>query len=188
MPDFSLPEEHVRRQFGPSASDVVAYDLIPERHLLRRLYEWEPLMDFLAAVLGHSRLYRYDDPLGALNVVGMRDGDELWWHFDTADFVTSIALGAPDAGGEFVYVPHIRSATDENEAKVGAVLRGEADLGAVVPMTPGTMLLFQGRYSLHRVKPIAGPTTRIVALLAYDSKPGTAPSEIAKLARYGRTS
>lgn len=187
MPDLSLPPDHVRRRFGRSATEVVAHDLIPASHLIRRLYEWDPLMDFLAAVLGHPRLHRYDCPMAGLNVVGMRAGDELWWHFDTVDFVTSIALAAPDAGGEFVYVPRLRSPADENEAAVAAVLDGAGPAGTLVPMTPGTMLLFEGRHSLHRVMPIEGDATRIVALLAYDTRPGTAPSPIAKLVRYGRT-
>ena len=32
-------------------------------------------------------------------------------------------------------------------------------------MTPGTLLIFAGRYSLHRVSPIEGVTERLVALM-----------------------
>jgi hypothetical protein len=53
-------------------------------------------------------------------------------------------------------------------------------------MHPGTMLLFEGRNSIHRVTPIAGRTTRLVALLAYDTKPGTRSSKGLQMARYGR--
>jgi hypothetical protein len=34
---------------------------------------------------------------------------------------------------------------------------------------------------------IEGPTARLVALLAYDAKPGTDSTEVLKRARYGRT-
>jgi hypothetical protein len=44
----------------------------------------------------------------------------------------------------------------------------------------------EGRRSLHRVTPIAGSTPRLVALLAYDTKPGTCSSELLRLVRYGR--
>ena len=54
-------------------------------------------------------------------------------------------------------------------------------------MNPGTLLLFEGRNSIHRVTPIAGQTTRLVALLAYDTKPGTRSSKGLQMARYGRT-
>ena len=53
-------------------------------------------------------------------------------------------------------------------------------------MHPGTLLLFEGRNSIHRVTPIVGQTTRLVALLAYDTKPGTRSSKGLQMARYGR--
>ena len=55
-----------------------------------------------------------------------------------------------------------------------------------LPMTPGTLLVFAGRHSLHRVSPISGPTSRLVALLGYDTKPGTMSSDLLKEVRYGR--
>jgi hypothetical protein len=54
-------------------------------------------------------------------------------------------------------------------------------------MTPGTLLVFEGRYSLHRVSPISGSTVRHVGLLAYDTKPGTTGTELLRKDRYGRT-
>lgn len=187
IPDFTLPRHHARRLFGASSSQVIAYDLVPPAHALRRLYEWDPLMQFLARILDVPRLYRYADPLGALNVVAMSDGEELWWHFDQVDFVTSLALQSPEAGGEFSYVPRIRSDEDENYETVRAVLAGEVETDRTIPMEPGTMLLFQGRHSLHRVKRIGGARDRLVALLAYDTKPGTDSTELLKLGRYGRS-
>jgi hypothetical protein len=53
-------------------------------------------------------------------------------------------------------------------------------------MTPGTLLIFAGRHSLHRVSLIRGATPRLVGLLAYDTKPGTISTEVLRLARYGR--
>ena len=57
-----------------------------------------------------------------------------------------------------------------------------------MPMTPGTLLIFEGRHSIHRVSPISrATTTRLVGLLGYDTRPGTMSSELLKLVRYGRT-
>ena len=56
-----------------------------------------------------------------------------------------------------------------------------------LPMRPGTLLVFEGRNSLHRVTPIAGGATRLVGLFGYDTKPDTASSELLQLVRYGRT-
>jgi hypothetical protein len=185
--DPELPERHPRRHLGRSSLAAVAYDLIPPEHALRALYEWDPLTTFLARALGCERLYRYADPFGALNVAVMRAGDELAWHFDQTDFVVSIALREAGEGGDFEYAPHIRSATDERYDDVRALLDGDRTRVRRVPMTPGTLLLFQGRHSLHRVTPIRGATSRLVALLAYDTKPGTVSSDLLRLARYGRS-
>jgi predicted 2-oxoglutarate/Fe(II)-dependent dioxygenase YbiX len=53
-------------------------------------------------------------------------------------------------------------------------------------MHAGSLMIFNGRTSLHKVTPIEGHTLRIVALLAYDTKSGTDSSDELKLSRYGR--
>jgi hypothetical protein len=186
IPDRNLPEDHPRRIFDHTSVGVVAYDQFPPDSAMRRLYEWNPLMEFIGVALNKKRLYRYADPFGALNLAVMRDGERLHWHFDQTDFVTSIALRAAEQGGDFDYVPLIRSATDENYPRVQQLLKGAEDEVVRVPMTPGTLLLFEGRNSIHRVTPIRGRTTRLVALLAYDTRPGTRSSKLLQRARYGR--
>jgi hypothetical protein len=186
IPDPAWPEDHPRRLFGPYGVDVIAYDRVPGSHALRRLYEWDPLMEFVAAAIGAPRLFRYADPLGALNVAVMGEGDLLQWHYDQTDFVVSLALRGAEAGGDFEYVPLIRSGEDERYDAVRRLLLGDERDVRRVPMRPGTLLLFEGRCSIHRVSPIRGATTRLVALLAYDTKPGTCASEVLQRARYGR--
>lgn len=167
--------------------EVVAYDQFPADSAIRALYEWDPLMEFVARVLGQKRLHRYADPFGALNLAVMRDGHELGWHFDQTDFVVSIAIQPSLGGGHFENIPQVRSANNPNEATVEAVRRGERDdLVRIEPMTPGTLMLFNGRWSLHRVSRVTGPVPRHVALLAYDTKPGTDSDDELKLGRYGR--
>jgi hypothetical protein len=117
----------------------------------------------------------------------MRDGDELGWHFDQTDFVVSIAIQSSLAGGEFENAARIRTAADEHHDDVAAVLAGAApERIRVEPMTPGTLMLFNGRWSLHRVSPVRGEVPRYVALLAYDTKAGTDSTDLLKLVRYGR--
>ena len=186
-PDPSWPNDHPRKFFEPTSVGVVAYDQFPRDSAMRQLFEWDPLMEFIAAALNKGRLFRYADPMGALNLAVMGDGERLHWHYDQTDFVTSIALRPSASGGDFEYVPLIRSAADENYTRVQRLLEGSADGVVRVPMHPGTLLLFEGRNSIHRVTPIAGATTRLVALLAYDTKPGTRSSKGLQMARYGRT-
>jgi hypothetical protein len=187
VPDFELPEDHPRRYLGKAAVGVVPYDRFPAASPLRQLYEWDPFMRFIEAVLQRGRLYRYADPLGALNLAAMSDGDELQWHFDQTDFVVSLALRDARVGGDFEVAPRIRTASDERYDAVGRVLHGDRTDFVRLPMTPGTLLIFEGRHSLHRVSPIRGDVTRLVGLLAYDTKPGTCSTELLRLARYGRT-
>jgi hypothetical protein len=188
LPDESFPEGHPRRTAVQSITWVLAYDLLPRRSVARALYEWDPLMDFIAAVLGRERIHRFDDPMGGLNLTSMVDGDVQGWHYDSTDFVVSIGLRSSVAGGEFECAPLIRSATDESYDAVASILRGEApDMVEVFPLVPGTMMIFEGRNSLHRVSPVRGAVSRSVMLLGYDTKPGTNSSDLLKMVRYGRT-
>ena len=188
-PDRSFAEGHPRRFLVHSALRALAYDQFPPSSPLRALYEWPPMMMFIGAVLGRSPLFPYADPMGALNLAIMVEGDELGWHFDQTDFVVSIALQDSDGGGDFVSARHLRGAAGENYDEVARVLRGETHESVEqVPMTPGTLMLFEGRNSMHRVTPITGRVPRYVALLAYDTKPDTTSSDQLKLARYGRLS
>jgi hypothetical protein len=188
LPDQSYPEGHPRRAAVRSATWVLAYDLIPGDSRLRALYEWDPLMVFFGEVLERRPLYRFGDPLGALNLAVMPEGDVQGWHFDSTDFVISLAIRASERGGNFECASRIRSADDENYEEVGRVLRGERpERVEILPMVPGTLMIFVGRNALHRVSPVQGDVARHVALLAYDTKPGTDSSDLLKLVRYGRT-
>ncbi len=185
--DESLPEGHPKRLTDTTALGVVAYDQIPFDAAIRRLYEWEPFVEFLAAALGKERLFRYADPMGAMNIAVMKDGDYLRWHFDQTDFVVSIAIQDPEEGGYFEYAPRVRSAGEESYEEVRKVLRGTSDRVARLPIDPGALILFEGRYSLHRVTPIKGNRLRLVALLGYDTRPGIVSSEHLRYMRYGRS-
>ena len=188
IPADHWPADHPRRAQGRSALTAIPYDDLGPDSPLRVLYEWDVLLTFIASALGAGELFRYDDPLGAVNVAVMRDDDELAWHFDQTDFVVSIALQSSQRGGDFECVPMLRTADDERYSDVAATLEAVRPARVTtVPMTPGTLMFFAGRYSLHRVTPVEGTTDRLVALLGYDTRPGTCSSEILRLVRYGRT-
>jgi hypothetical protein len=186
IPEPGWPDGHPRRHLEPFSVGAIAYDLFPTESPLRQLYEWDPLMHWIGAILGRSPLHRYADPLGALNVAVMQDGDSLEWHFDQTDFVVSLALQDSESGGDFEVSPRIRNTDDERYDDVARVLGGDHRSVVTLPLTPGTLLVFAGRNSLHRVSEIRGATPRLIALLAYDEKPGTRSSELLQKVRYGR--
>jgi hypothetical protein len=187
VPPADLPDDHPRRTLQRTALTAVAYDLFPADSALRALYESDVLMEFVRVLLERERLYRYADPFGALNLASMSDGDELHWHYDQTDFVVSIAIQSSVSGGDFECVPLLRGEGDEHYDLVREVMHGRGgDAVETIPMTPGTLMVFEGRRSLHRVSPIEGERPRYVALLAYDTKPGTDSSPLLKRVRYGR--
>jgi len=164
----------------------VAYDLLPDTALLRALYDWDPLKDFIAAVLRKPVLHRLADPLGACTInVFCRDGRH-GWHFDEAEFTVTLMLQAPARGGVFEYVPNIRGRRDE-AAVVGRILDG--DRGGVVelPFTPGALLIFGGRRTLHRVTTVAGDRLRLVPVLCYATRPDQRNSDDVRRLFWGRT-
>jgi alkylated DNA repair dioxygenase AlkB len=139
---------------------------------LRTLYEWDGLVAFLKEVLQLPELYHDADPVGACSVMFYDEGDELGWHFDNSEFAVTLMLQECLEGGEFEYVPGLRTAEDENLAGVGAVLKGDRGPVRSLHAAPGTLTLFRGRHSLHRVSPVRGATRRVNAVLAYASTPG----------------
>ena len=185
--DESFAVGHPCNTITKSSVEVVAYDQFAHADGLRALYEWDPLLAFIRECLGLEHLFRYADPFGALNLAVMRDGDSLGWHFDMTDFVVSIAIQSSTSGGHFENAKQIRSSDQPNYESIQNVLHGQSpELIRTEPMTPGTLMLFNGRWSMHRVTRIEGDIPRYVALLAYDTKPGTDSTDTLKMSRYGR--
>lgn len=164
----------------------IPYDRIGKGSSLRRLYLWDPLKDFVGAVLGKDRLYRFADPLGACSVNVFVDGGEHGWHFDESEFTVTLMLQPPESGGAFEYVPRIRGREDE-QAIVGAVLDGDRAGVVELPFTAGALLVFGGRQTLHRVTRVHGARPRLVPVLCYAERPGLENSEAVRKLFWGRT-
>lgn len=184
--DPRLAPEHPRNRVERTQISTVADDLIPGGARLRALYDWPEFRAFVAEVLGLGAVHPYADPLASLNVTVGRPGEQLGWHFDNSDFAITLQLQAAESGGEFEYVPNIRSEDDLGFSEVERVLDDAHDGVRTLSITPGTLVVFRGRHSLHRVTPIAGSTPRMMAVLSYDSRPGAMLTEATRLKFYGR--
>jgi hypothetical protein len=184
-PNPALPEDDARNIMTPRCLGMVAGDLIPEETALKQLYRWEPLHQFLSAILGHGRVYVLADRYQCLNISVIPEGPGHNWHFDDPDFVVTLMLQKPEGGGDFECVPGLRSPENENYDGVREVLLGARDEVKVVPFQPGTLMIFRGRYALHRVSPVVGRQPRLIAVLSYSTEPEYYGSDLANRLVYG---
>ena len=169
--DPSLPADHPLRAFFPLKMSQLANDAIPKTAAIQRLYEWDPLTDFIRGVLGLDALFRIADPFLALNLTYLKAGDLQPWHYDHNEFTVTLLLQEAETGGAFEYMPRLRTAEDENFAAVKRLFAGEHEGVRTLPRQPGTLTIFKGRYAMHRVTEVAGTRPRISAILSYDSLP-----------------
>ncbi len=185
--DAAYPDSHCRNRLVASTKGCVTTDQIPDKSHLHALYNSGDFKNYLCTVLGESALYEYADQLSSINMHYAGAGQELGWHFDNSSFAITLLIQKPDGGGEFQYVKDVRNADagEMNFEQTEAILSGDAPVETLM-MHPGTLVLFRGRNSMHRVTPVEGDTTRMLVVLAYNSEPGIALSESASRTFYGR--
>ncbi|MCY3769958.1 MAG: hypothetical protein OXG56_11445 [Gammaproteobacteria bacterium] len=163
----------------------IPYDRIDPGSLLNQIYLWDPLKDFIGRVLGKSPFYRFSDPMGACSINVFVEGGEHGWHFDESEYSVTLMLQSPEQGGEFEYVPRIRGMENE-QSMVGSVLHGNRSGVENLPFVPGTLLIFGGKQTLHRVTRVSGPTPRLVPVLCFAEEPGRVNSEKVRKLFWGR--
>jgi hypothetical protein len=129
-------------------------------NLITRIYEWAPLHRFIAGALNIERLYPMEDPLARLNVMEYRPGEALNWHFDRSRYTTTLLLQSAEQGGEFEYRTGLRSDDDQNYDGVGRFLTGEDSACHINTLEAGTLNVFAGKNTLHRVSTVAAATDR----------------------------
>ena len=186
-PRPELGEDHVFNRQITSSKGCITTDQVPAASDLHTIYDSPEFRSFLAQVVGEDALHEYADPLSSINVHYAGEGQELGWHFDNSAFAVTLLLQAPEDGGAFQYVRDLRDADNDemNFDGVAAVLEGN-EPPVTLPVAPGTLVLFRGRNSMHRVTPTIGDRTRILVVLAYNAAPGIALSEAARMTFYGR--
>lgn len=185
--DEAFDADHPRNRDVISTKGCITDDVIAAESPLRQLYNDELFKSFLCDVLGETALYPYADPLSSINLHYAPDGQELGWHFDNSSFAITLLVQKPRAGGVFQYVKDLRDADagEMNFEGVAAVLDQRQPVDALA-IEAGDLVLFRGRNSMHRVTPTEGDVTRMLAVLAYNTQPGIALSETARMTFYGR--
>ena len=169
---MDYPEDHPTKRTSPRRLAQVAGDLIPGDALIRQIHHSQVMMEFIARVLGDSKIYPLADTKQCLNISVMEENGCQQWHFDRGRSVITLLAQAPEGGGCFEYVPNIRSESDENFDAVGRVLDGDRSMVKSVNISAGTLMMFRGHYSLHRVTPVEGTRRRLQLIFAYADTPG----------------
>ncbi len=181
-----LPPAHPALKRFQTVNHTLCADQIPDS-LPCRIYEWPPLAAFLAAVMEKPCLFPMADPLARVNVMTYREGEALNWHFDRSEFTTTLLLQAPEAGGEFEYCSDLRSPEGENYDGVGRFLADPSAAAHGLSLTAGTLNIFRGKYAAHRVTPVVGAKTRIIAVFSFYERAGKCFSEKERREFYGRS-
>ena len=163
----------------------VGYDQMPAESLVRRLFLWDGLTDLVSEVLERRPCYRSSDPIAACMVTELVPGDELGWHFDPNDGIVTLMLRSAGAGGAFEHVPNVRE-RDDLPAIIEDALKQRGEDVIELDTQPGTLTLFNGFQSLHRVAPVTAVPSRLMSIFSYDATPGQVFSNEIRMRFFGR--
>jgi 2OG-Fe(II) oxygenase superfamily len=180
-----LPDDHPALTRTETINHTVCADQIPTS-IVSQIYEWAPLIVFLGTTMDKGALYPMRDPLARMNVMAYREGEQLNWHFDRSEYTTTLLLQAPEDGGDFVYRTGLRTAEDPNYDGVAKLMRGQDRDVKTLKVSPGTLNVFRGRNTAHKVSTVRGNRERMIAVFSYYEKPGVMFSPEEQLGFYGR--
>jgi len=150
------------------------------------LYEYPELAIFLAATMGREKLYTMPDPLARVNIMAYGEGEKLNWHFDRSEFTTTLLLQSAEVGGDLQYRTGLRTATDPNYQGVVDLLDGKDPQMETLRVSAGTLNVFRGVNTPHRVTEVHGDKARIMSVLCYYERPDVRFTPSEQLGFYGR--
>ena len=185
--DENYSVDHPRNKQVVSSKGCIADDQISKNSALKTLYNAKKFKEFLSYVLQENSLYPYADEVSPINLHYAQTGQELGWHYDNSSFAITLMVQPADEGGEFEYVRNVRNADsgEMNFEGTDKVVTGKIEPNRI-SLPAGALVMFRGRNAIHRVTSNLGETTRMLVVLAYNSKPGVMISDTARKLFYGR--
>ena len=178
------PDHPVLRKFD-SVNHTICADQI-DGSVVKKVYEYAPLRRFLADTMDKESLHLMDDPLASVNVMSTRDGEALNWHFDRSEFTTTVMLQASQEGGKLEYCSELRTCDDPNYDGVLRLVNGDNERNKIATLTPGTLKVFRGVNTPHRVTTVRGKQDRIMTVFSFYEQPGVTFSDDVRIGFYGR--
>ncbi len=183
--DPAYPEDHPRNAKEVTTSATLGFHHLGDVDEFTSLYGSPGFVHFVAQSLGYDTLYAYEDRVSPVNVLYYPPGTSLGWHFDNATFTTTLMLRNAEIGAAFEYVPFIRTDTDRAFDAVAALRAGDRHNVRTLGQEPGTLVVFKGSRTIHRVTTVDGPTTRLLATMTYAAEPGTRMAAVTQKTFYG---
>jgi hypothetical protein len=108
------------------------------------------------------------------------------WHFDESEFTVTMMLQPAESGGAFEYVNGLREGRGEDYEAVGRVLDGDESGVESLPHPAGSLFIFAGRKTLHRVSKLGGTRPRLVPVLCFAEAPDLTNSAAVRRLFWGR--
>lgn len=212
-PNFDPPTSIRNFQMRTQVASI-AYDELPKESKLVSLYRNPTLLALVTAITGDDdgeKLYLSEDPIGACTINVFRPSYAHSFHFDESEFSTTIMIREANVEGSglFQYTPPLRKSSDDLALEaVGRTIRtycaeeggyenidfpeGAADDSKCPPLhtldfSPGTLSIFSGSRSLHRVTEVKGDVSRLTAVLTFSKAPGFRNSKAVQEMFWGRS-
>lgn len=180
-----LAPDHPALRKVDTINHTVCCDQIPQSVPVW-IYEWPQFAVFLAAAMQKDNLFTMRDPLARVNIMRYGEGEALNWHFDRSEFTTTLLLQEPSGGGVFEYRSDLRSPDEPNYDGVARLLEGRDPELKQLKIAAGTLNVFKGVNTIHRVTPCKGPQARFIAVFSFYDRPGVMFSKEDQIGFYGR--
>ena len=175
-----------------------AFDELPPHSPLAALYRHNKLLQLVSWIVTgkFDQLFLSADPLGCCSINVFRPNYHHSFHFDESVFSTTLMLqeaSEPDSG-LFKYTPPLRAdrsnlaltevasaiqAYDKETPISAPFVEAENHQSSLPPpllrtldFHAGTLSIFSGSRSLHRVTRVQGTRSRLVAVLTYGTEQG----------------
>lgn len=186
-----LPDTHAAHTKLLTTNHTLCQDQLGDT-ILSELYHCSEFINFLSRAMNIEELHVMDDPLAGINVMAYQEGEALNWHFDRSEFTTTLLLQAPEAGGVFEFRRGLKLWNNDKQQwepdfdSIGQLVRHGDEQIEQQTLAAGTLNVFRGINTAHRVTPIEGRTSRIIAVFSYFDQPGVRFSDDERLGFYGR--
>jgi hypothetical protein len=191
--DDLLPPDHPRNQLQQSSKTIIDLMELSENSTLRSTYMRSDILELVKRCTGLTEVFLSACPYNAAYYNIYNVGDGLGWHFDRSAFGVNLVLQLPGGGGNFDYHHQTRYISSPSSLHsleydtIRNILQG--NLSGVVTVDgiqPGSLIIFAGLQSLHRVTTITETPPRINAILTYETMPGQKLNDYSLQKFFGR--